>query len=230
MARATCSRVRTAPRVAGAVAVFKHWYLYHYPELAGSPARLMSNILNFADGFALDSTGVQIDTPAPGWGLGRLKMRLFDDAYMDGTWYRATESVRLQQGEWASFLLGKADRGYLPRGTRRLRITIWWPEVNLGEGEARPEILACLQDDLVLHDFRSSTNGDPIRFEFDCADAYYSRPPTGDLYLVLYGVRVPSEVRGLLRDYRAVLVSWFWETGADQSTVQCDFLRAEIRC
>ena len=34
-------------------------------------------------------------------------------------------------------MLGKADIGFLPRETRRLRITVWWPEVNLGEGEAR---------------------------------------------------------------------------------------------
>lgn len=216
------------PMVGGATLLFKHWYLAnHGADCANSPGRLISNILNFADGVAYDawSGGSRTSVPSSPWGLGRFVMRLFETEAMGGDWLRGTASKTLTDGmktDWVS--LGGDTDIPVPRDARRLRITIWWVEVNTGEGEVKADLWAYLFHDaggtFELLDYRNSGGECVMRMQYDCHDSVYDAPPHGVLKLLLsVSGAMPAEVRGGNQTSRTLYVSWFWETGDDMSRV-----------
>ncbi len=217
-----------APTVAGAAAVFKHWYLYASgPEFANQPGRMISNILNMADGVAFDawSGGARAAPPAPGWGLGRFRLRRYARGHMSPPWYRHTSAVTLTEEDPVDLLWLAGDEAeVVPEGTKRMVITLWWLEVNTGEGEEKADIEVSLyrMDETAgwtLVDARESAGDCRIRMQYDCYDWYFGFPPTGRVLLVARARSVPTELRGAERSSRTVYVSWYWEGGPDLSLI-----------
>lgn len=213
------------PRVAGAFVLFKHWYLEHHgPEFANVPGRLIANVLNFADGYGEESrtSTVRVDAPTQGWGLGRLRMRLFESKPdgMSGDWYRGTTSLVLSEGESEEIQLAGEDE--VPADVRRLRITLWWLEVNTGAGEEKAKIIADLWNDTGRIQRQATKTDCTLRIQYDCEDLHYGWSPRGPLRLLVSAPSVPRALRYGSWDTRTVYVSWFWETGADTSTIVCN--------
>ncbi len=114
----------SAPGVAGCAVLFKQWYLHHHgADTANQYGRLMSNLLNMADGFATDQRargGKRVPVPAATWGLGRFRMRLYANEGMSSPWFRATKAVTLTHaGDHDIFDLGHPDTLEVPRGRHR---------------------------------------------------------------------------------------------------------------
>jgi len=241
----------TAPRVAGSALIFKHWYLEQYGSIANFAGRIIVNILNFADGYALGSLGAhhgigRVDPPAPGWGLGRLRLRLYSDAQNDSGPHWGTTSRGVYTGAWSSIDLTDGA-GTLPVGIRHLRITAWWLEVNTGvdaAGVAEPKS----EIDLYLS-YKDSTGAwvtdtvgtsteHVLRMQYDRDDTTFSCPPSGEVYLSLYARSVPMEQRssvsagGPTYAMRVVHVAWLWELGEDPTTITCPGAGATVstRC
>ncbi len=220
----------TAPRVAGSALLFKHYDLDQHGSVANAPGRTLVGMLNFADGFALDTSlagdprGVP---PLPGWGLGRLRMRLYASGGLGGVGDSGIESFRLHDGECVSFDLGTL-RGTVPSAVRRIRITAWWLEVNTGVDEEKAEIhmgiigYATTTRSLFL-DVVTNGSDHVLRLEYDRTDSALGCPPGGQpVTLFFWAPHVPADERYPERDdYRTLYVSWFWETGSDPSKIDC---------
>lgn len=216
-----------APAVAGAAILFKHWYLAnHGPDVANSPGRLMSNLLNMADGYVTDqhrATGAtRGHPPLPWWGLGRFRMRFYESGYLSGSFFRATTTVVLGPGAGGDTI----SLGYAPRETRRLVITLWWLDVNTGPGEDDLEVAAWLTipfgEYRDVSYYRQSNGDNRIRMQFDCYDSEFDSPPTGPLrLLVMTYSDVAEAVRYPNNSTRTVYVSWYWEGGKDASLIEC---------
>lgn len=224
-----------APRVAGAAVLFKHWFLEAHPSVADSPGRLISSILNFADGVAYSKSwygdgGPQerLSVPARNFGLGRFRLKHFGET---GRWFFGTDQVTVPSDDSGTvYLSGESARDTIPRDASRLRVTLWWLEVNTGEGERKADIAAILytkdpETGDFLEFYAGISDGEHvIRFDFDCYDRHKAKPPpTGEVWLLIYadGTPPPFERCAEGRDYRNVEVSWFWETGRDTSKLYC---------
>lgn len=220
-----------APRVAGAIAMFKHWYLQHQgPAYANQPGRLLVNVLTMgADGYADNARGVsgarRMHPPHGGFGVGRLRMRLFEPAYVSGTAFRGSAAAALTSYDTEIISLGA-----VPPDVRRLRITLWWLEVNTDESEDKALVAAMLYKGSDLLDQDATSSNCVLRMQYECGDAFFGNPPSGDLELVLLSGNVPTEERYEGRNYRTIYVSWFWETGADIAKVRCVGDPAEADC
>ncbi|MBM4367490.1 MAG: S8/S53 family peptidase [Deltaproteobacteria bacterium] len=216
------------PRVAGALLLFKHWYLEaHGSGYANQPGRLVAHGLNFADGFASNriGTGPLTQVPSSGWGLGRFCLRLFvDDVGMTGDWFRGAASFTLGDGEYEKTQLAGGSGNGIPTGAQRLRITVWWLETNTGEGEERAYVQAWISKDggdIVGGTWRETDSDNVFRWEFDCSRVGFASPPSGELHLTVMAVTAPQEKRYYQRKFRAFHLAWFWETGADLSQIVC---------
>jgi hypothetical protein len=219
-----------APAVAGAIAMFKHWYLdNHGGGVANQPGRLMSNILNFATGKVYRGRGPSsglVEPPADGWGLGVLRMRLFEDGYMGSPWRRGTVSATLGSADSMVVAIGEGDESRVPRDLSRLRITAWWLEVNTGQSEAKASFRFYLMRRGVFGDWRMVGHVFPAedgvaRIQYECFGYGDSPPPAGSVFLIVYASSVPTEVRNAKRSTRSVYVSWFYERGEDPSIIRC---------
>lgn len=223
----------TAPRVAGSALVFKHWYLEQVGSLANHPGRIIVNVLNFADGFAMDgSSRVQAqDLPYPGWGLGRLRLRLYSDPqdWTGPQW--GTHSYVVWTGSVTTIDI-TGGTGELPKGLRHLRITAWWLEVNTGALDTKAHITLSLSytgssGRTRTQDADNDGIEQALRIQFDRDDDTFRCPPSGPVTLTLTGVDVPWEARsayepgGPIVPWRIVYVAWFWEIGEDPTTITC---------
>jgi hypothetical protein len=199
------------PRVAGNAILFKHWYLARHSEVANTPGRLIANLLNMADAGVPDgSTGGQ--TPVQRFGLGRMKMKLYERGHLGGSWLRGSTAVTLTETDKV-FTVDLGAGAPIPEDVRELRITLWWLEVNTGEGEEKAPVGAYLwvnDEDAIgpTGDSRSPM----IRFQFECRSAVYGRPPSGEVLLVIHCNRMVKEERYKGRSTRTVYVAWSWET------------------
>lgn len=211
------------PVLAGAAAVVKHWYLRHHVDTGNAAGLTTAMLLNLADGYSPGGT-----SPAEDWGLGRFRARLFDADSMSAPWGRDGWAFPL--GGWDEYFVAVLPDSDIAVGIRRLRITLWWPELNTGVGETPASITAWLVDPLTNTTFAKTTStGDPIRFAWECGS---SATPLNVPGLLLYVLAewIPAEVRQFERDYRTVYVASFWETGSDTTTVSCDSVDVEAAC
>ena len=228
----------TAPRVAGAALVFKHWYLEQYGAIANEAGRILVNVLHFADGFAQvlsDYPRTRVDPPYPGWGLGRLRMRLYSEAQNDSgpTW--ASTTVVVWTGSYSTIDLTNGT-GTLPENLRHLRITAWWLEMNTGDGETKAEIELSLsyrdRTGASRTDVVSNGAEHVLRLQYDRDDEQFPCPPSGTVTLDLYAPNVPLEERsrfsteGVRLGVRVVYIAWSWEYGPDTTDIHCDSLSA----
>lgn len=214
-----------APRAAGAAILFKHWALETQGSVANTPGWLAVNVLHFANGVAWSSvyaTGSRVVTPAPSFGLGKLRMRLYEAPREGARWGYQTWETSAYTGS-----VTLLDLGVLPDDVQRVRITAWWLEVNTGLAERK----AHLALHLVSHDgggfwggtTTAETSTDRVlRIDLDCTDEAFGAPTGGATSLILQGIDVPTEERDARRAYRDVYVAVFWETGPDSSILACD--------
>lgn len=222
----------SAPGVAGCAVLFKHWYLDHHgADTANQPGRLMSNLLNMADGFATDtraSGGSRVAAPTPTWGLGRFRMRYFGGEGMSSPYMRSTKGVPLtSSGDFDLLDLGHPDTKLIPMNATRLVVTLWWLEVNTGDDEQKADIWAMLMvvagEDMGFVETRRANGDHLMRFQYDCSDesGTYGPVPRGRVQLMVSADSMPTEKRYPNRDCRTVYVSWFWECGEDRSLIDC---------
>jgi len=220
------------PRIAGAAVLFKHWYIKQYGSLGASAGRIIVNLLNFADGFALDdtsSTATRVDPPAPDWGLGRLRMRLLSSPQLPTDLHWGTASITVRTGTSYAYTLGaRGDTGVLRSGIRHLRITAWWLEVNTGLFERKAHLrLSLLHSDYgaippaAIVDSVDTDTDQMLRLQYDRDDKHFPCPPSGIVVLYLEGLDVPVEERDPGRDYRTVYLTWFWEAAEDSTQILC---------
>ncbi len=220
----------TAPRVAGAALIFKHWYLEQFGSHGNDAGKLMVNLLQFGDGYTWDVAHGRRYPPYPGWGLGRFRMRLYSDALNSSSSVWGTTSLAV----WTdAFWLIDITNGSepLPSGIRHLRITAWWLEVNTGEGEEKADIRMTLvyPDGAGGWTFDEVASGSEhvLRLQYDRDDTFFSCPPSGEVSLCLWAGTVPREARsryfaqGPVLSSRTVHVAWFWETGDDPTDIAC---------
>lgn len=215
------------PRVAGGALVFKHWYLdAHGPTLANAPGRLMVHVLNMADGFARtdrgDGSGFVTTAPEHGYGLGRFSARLFNSHGMAGAWGRgcASASVELGDEPWILDLGAGLPDGEVPRN-RRFVGTLWWLEVNTGEGEAKALLQVTLSSEHAV-DYRFGLTDPVIRFQYDCLSSVYTQRWHGKLQLTVTPAWTPKEVRGRKRTSRTVYFAWYYETEDWVENILCE--------
>lgn len=222
----------SAPLVAGAAILFKHWYMAnHGADCANQPGRLMSNILNMADGYATDtrsSGGAPLFPPQPIWGLGRFRMRYFDTGHMSSSWLRSTKSITIEAGAAGEGIdLGDPDNGKIPKSARRLVVTLWWIEPNTGSGQAKCNVQAWLavEDglDAGYFEYRPANGDHKIRFQYDCYDTTgrFGSVPRGDTRLFIWADTFPTGQQYPSKASRTIYVSWYWESGPDLSVTQC---------
>lgn len=223
-----------APRAAGSLVLFKHWYLDAFGATHGNqPGRLVSQFLNFADGYAAGRNrgSTRVAAPSGGWGLGRLRLRLFENTTMSGDWHRGASGFTLSSGEAQEVDLGGGSP--IPLDAQRLRITVWWLEVNTGQGEHKAEVMAWLADgsgEILAGSWRENDGECVLRWDYDCADREFSRPPVGEVHLTLVATSTPEEERYNRRTFRAFHVAWFWECGPDTTTIVCNDEAEPPRC
>lgn len=216
----------TSPRVAGTALIFKHWYLEQYGSIANTAGQIIVNTLHFADGF--NKPGVA--PPYVGWGLGRLRVRLYSDA-QDDTGPRWGTTSRVVWTGAAHMIDLTAGAGTLPKGVRHLRVTAWWLEVNTGFEEIKSDIRLSLtyRDGAGgwVTDQVASGSEHVLRLQYDRDDETFPCPPSGVVLLQLHGRDVPKEARsrfgpeGAMLNWRTVHVAWFWETGEDPTEIAC---------
>ncbi len=227
-----------SPTVSGAAVLFKHWYLAnHGPGSANQPGRIISNLLNMADGFATAGWAFDdkvIDPPARAWGLGRFRMRFFDSGHMSSPWLRSTKTVTLTEDQMGDGIdLWTEDTGHVPGGARRLVVTLWWLEVNTGRDadtgveEEKADVQATITvsdgpDAGFLH-YQSADGDNKIRFQYDCYDTTgrFGGVPRGDTRLFIWATSLPMARRYPATRTRTVYVSWYWECGPDLSLIDC---------
>lgn len=199
-----------APRVAGGGLALKHWLLDSFGSaIANNPAWLMVNVLNFGDGFADTERGRRggevTGVPAVDYGVGRFMPRLFNSRGMNGAFGYGGASRNLAPGE--RFVLSLGD---VPRN-QRFVATLWWLEVNTGEGERKAEFVVSLGSaDRV--DVRTTGEDPVIRFQFDCRSEVYTERWDGELLLVVDTLSVPKEQRVRSRTSRTLYLTWYYET------------------
>lgn len=199
--------------VAGCALLFKHWYLAKHPTYANIPGRFLCNLLNMADGHG----GTPTTVSSKGWGLGRLRLRLYEEGGMGSNWARATTSVELADGATEVIDLGSiVDSGHIPEGTDRLRITLWWLEPNTdgGEGE-KDDLLDALNE--WAGDFLGETHwGGLLAFldgVFDLSQEGLSEALLTALrwWLTVFTDLSESDIDEALEDLESRLRSWSWE-------------------
>ena len=226
------------PSVAGAALLIKHWLIEQYGSAGASAGAVMVNMLNFADGFAIEhdsSPPVRVDPPAPWWGLGRLRMRLFNDAQDSRGPYHGTTSFALFN-EWSHSIDITPD-WLLPSNVRHLRVTAWWVEVNTGVGEEKATIRMSLTGtDFTttppspISDVVETSTEEVLRLQYDRDDVHFPCPPSGVVSLYVEGVNIPREVRSTGMGCRVIYVAWFWETGEDPTQLLCGGIPASLPC
>ncbi len=220
----------TAPRVAGAALIFKHWYLEQFGSHGNDAGRLMVNLLHFGDGHAWNTGGERVNPPYPGWGLGRFRMRLYTDMLNSNSSCWGTTSCAVWTDSFSVIDITNSSEP-LPTGIRHLRITAWWLEVNTGEGEEKADIRMTLvyPDGAGEWSFDEAASGGEhvLRLQYDRDDTFFSCPPSGEVSLCLWAGSVPMERRsrffsgGPTLRTRTVYVAWHWETGDDPTTITC---------
>ncbi len=207
------------------------------PAPANSPGRLIANALNFADGLVFagnDPADPRAAPPAPGWGLGLYRMRLFEDGYMGPRWHRGTTAVTVEGGFGYEFIpMGHGERSRVPSDVARLRITAWWLEVNTVAGEEKAEVALSLYDagesGATRLAYATADGEHVIRMQWECFRWDGTRAPTGQVYLLVNCVGgVPADERYPHREHRTLYVSWFWETGEDPSLIACGTPQADL--
>lgn len=207
------------PRATGLSILLKHWYLANYSAShANMPGRLISKLLNMADGKAsLDRDkpdGIPATVPRAGYGLGSLRLRLFEPGFWGPRGGQGTASVVIGDGGTSS---ATVDLGELPADVRHLRITAWWLEVNTDADHVAPLI----QMGIIWNGANGLGSAgtlpglSPLRLQFDNDGRYYP-PPVGRVLLFVHCAEMHREAWYWQRNYRTVYVSWLWETGGER--------------
>jgi hypothetical protein len=141
-----------APLVAGASADLKDFLIDRYgANTANHVGLLHANLLVMGDGKIEDLSQTQTTPVDPRWGVGRMRMRLFNDAGMDSPW-------RYRWGYWTH------DHGELYElpinynhnthandpvhiDVEWLRAALWFHEPNLGSGVTTSEVSLAIRED-----------------------------------------------------------------------------------
>lgn len=139
-----------APTLAGAAALLKDWLGVEIGwSIANEIGNLHASLLLMADGAysegcVLSPCNSQTGTASEGdavdkrWGAGRLRMRVFDNAGMDGPWRTRWCERLVQPGEVLTCKAHPDSSGTnqsLDEDVDRLRMAAWWFEPNLGTEE-----------------------------------------------------------------------------------------------
>jgi hypothetical protein len=184
-----------APKVAGAAALLKEWYLREFGENGNEPGRLMACLLNMTDRY-VNAEQLQ---PYPGWGLGRFRLRNWLQLSrtvggfgggLDGDGPFASDAkgsketragffgcwrVTLYAGSYVDLDLNLPVSGVVSANVSRLHAVAWWDEPDTGEGQAKPTVSLTLLRDGRTEDEASSTNADGgeqvVSLVFDNASA-----------------------------------------------------------
>jgi hypothetical protein len=129
-----------APLLAGAAADYKDFLIDTFgTSMANTVGYIYSQMLLMGDGELEGGGTATATTPMDDvWGAGRLRMRMFDSAGMDGPWRMRYGNWELDDDEVVTFPLNPDAGGTnqaLSSDVEYFKSTLWWHEPNLGSTE-----------------------------------------------------------------------------------------------
>lgn len=127
-----------APIVAGAAADLKDFFIGYYGQLLANKVGLMfANMLLMGDGEIEDGNQEPTTPVDPRWGVGRLRMRMFNEVGMDSPWRHRWGYCTLSQSEVFELALNPDASDVnqpVPEDVEFFRAALWFHEPNLGTG------------------------------------------------------------------------------------------------
>jgi hypothetical protein len=135
-----------APAVAGALAVFREYYLAKYSRLIEDPGILMTQALLHASGSSAPGADPSVLVATGydnGVGAGALSMRLNDSSDLPPPWGWGAGHMCVRDNQSRTFTI----RELMPAGVQELRVVAWW----FDEPRRRDEIrLQLIRDGVVV--------------------------------------------------------------------------------
>jgi len=141
-----------APIVAGAAADLKHHLIdKHGTSVANEVGLLFAFLLVMGDGQTENGPQIVSSPVDPRWGVGRIRMRMFNNVGMDQPWRRRWAYWGHEEGEIfelpVNYNYNTQNNDPLSVDVEWMRVGLWWHEPNLGAGVDTSEIYLYINKD-----------------------------------------------------------------------------------
>ncbi len=203
-----CGTSYAAPTFAGAMTNFTDWYINHsgWADIRYEPGRVFSNALLFGDRSTSDLTA-SVDGFHHRWGSGRLRVRRYDNAGMDGPWgYKNGWTCVGPNDEITLNING----GYpLPSSVDDVKAVIWWYDKR-HESPTLPVV-----DDIDMELWRGNTIVANSNDYFDNKERVYSGAMGGQIAKIkIKGYNISATNSGCSGTRMKVWWAYFFEDDA----------------
>ena len=102
-----CCTSLATPHIAAAAANFMDFYHHEYGNYIDNPGSLYANLLLMGDRQGINGKG--LSSPDHRWGTGRLRMRMFNSAGLDGPYYYFNGTTCISDGEVYDFNINEGN-------------------------------------------------------------------------------------------------------------------------
>lgn len=214
-----CCTSAATPAVAGSANLFRQWYVDRYGSLT-DPALLYTSMMLMGDR-TVEGGSQTTGDPDGLWGMGKLRMRLFNGVGMDNPYGYGVGTLCVPDHTWAIHDLGTVS---LPSGVDVVRVVSWWYDSRHDSGTPSDVIQM-----RVGYESGGSTTWIATRSGPDNRHRVQLNSPTTGLQyrMGFYGSDVTADAEGCGNNSMRIYYAWFYEDSARESGENLDHVRTE---
>lgn len=204
-----CCTSSSTPAATGAANLFKQYFEAERGAL-DSPALLYTNLMLMGDRTVEDGSRT-LGAPDNLWGMGKLRMRIFNSEWMDNPFAYATGTTCVDHGSSVTLNLGSSS---LSSEVDVLRVVTWWYDSRHDSGVDNDQVALKVQ-----YTDGSTTTVEAIQGGTDNRRRIHLDELTAGVQYqaVFTGTSVTSDEEGCGSNSMRVYYAWFYEDSTRQS-------------